>query len=57
MPSFFDSETRYEVTKEQLVQAIRDYVGVQDAVVEFDVSNKGQVRGAVVRFKRLEIKG
>lgn len=57
MPAFFDAETKYEVSLEQLVEAIRDYTGFKDGIVEFDVSNKGKVRGATVRVKRLEIKG
>jgi hypothetical protein len=57
MPSFFDAETKYDVTKEQLIEAVRAFTGFKDGIVEFDVSNKGQVRGATVRVKRLEIKG
>lgn len=57
MPSFFDAETKYDLTKEQLIEAVRQFTGFKDGVVEFDVSNRGQLRGATVRVRRLEIKG
>lgn len=58
MPAFFDSEVKYDITLEQLVEAVRQYTGFKDGIVEFDVANKtGKVRGATIRVKRLEIKG
>lgn len=57
VPAFFDAETRYEISKEQLIEAVRQYTGFKDGIVDFDVSNKGQVRGATIRVQRLEIKG
>lgn len=56
-PAFFDAETKYDLTKEQLIEAVRQYTGFKDGIVEFDVSKSGQVRGALIRVKRLEIKG
>lgn len=56
-PTFFDTKVEYELTKEQIIEALRNYTGLKDGVVSFDVSPKGQVRGATVKALRLEIKG
>lgn len=57
MPAFFDTKVEYELTKEQLIEAVRQYTGLPDGFVTFDVAGKGTVRGATVRAQRLEIKG
>ena len=55
-PSIYDVELKVDLTKEQIVQAILKHVGYQDAVVEFDISPKGNVRGATVKVRRSEIR-
>lgn len=57
-PVFFETQNSYDLTLEQLIEAVRQYAGVPDAIVTFDVAHKtGKVRGATVKFLRLEIKG
>lgn len=58
VPAFFDARTSYDLTLEQVQEALRQYTGLADGVVEFDVAAKtGKVRGATVRVVRIEIKG
>lgn len=57
MPAFFDAEIKYEISLEDLIQAVKTHTGFQDGVVDFDVSKSGRVRGATIRVKRTEIKG
>lgn len=57
MPAFFDAKLEYELTPEQIVEALRQYTGLADGMVSFDVSPKGKLRGATVRAMRTEIKG
>ena len=53
----FSAEVKYEFTKAELEEVLRKHAGLQDGVVEWDVSNKGQVRGASIKVRRIEIKG
>lgn len=55
--SVFSAEVKYEFTKADLEQIIRDHAGLSDGVIEWDVSNRGQVRGATIKVRRVEIKG
>lgn len=53
----FSAEVKYDLTKEQIEDALRVHAGMPDGVVEWDISNKGKVRGATVKVIRVEIKG
>jgi putative lipoic acid-binding regulatory protein len=53
----FSAEVKYELSKEQIEDLIRAHAGFQDGVVEWDVSNKGKVRGVTVKVQRTEIRG
>ena len=57
IPSFFDATISYDITLEDLIQAVRTHTGFPDGQVEFDVSKSGKVRGATIKVKRTEIKG
>lgn len=48
-------EVKMDYTRDQIIKMIKDSVGYHDAIVDFDVSPKGQVRGATVRIKRRQI--
>ena len=56
-PQAFSAEVKYDLTKEQIEDALRVHAGMPDGVVEWDISNKGKVRGATVKVIRVEIKG
>ena len=55
--AIFNAEVKYEFDKKELIEIIRNHVGFPDGVVEFDISNKGQLRGASIRVLRSEIQG
>lgn len=52
---FIDVEVKFDYTKEQIIEMIKAQTGYDDAVVDFDVSPKGQVRGVTIRIKRRQI--
>lgn len=56
-PSAFSAEVKYELTREELEDMIRKQSGLADGVVEWDISNRGKVRGATIKVQRTEIKG
>lgn len=55
-PNIYDVMVSIDLTKEQIIAAIRKDLGYADAEVDFDVSPKGNVRGATVKIRRSEIK-
>lgn len=55
-PQIYDVEIKVELSKEDLQKAIAQFVGYAGATVEFDVSPKGNVRGATVKVRRSEIR-
>lgn len=57
VPSVFSAEVKYDLTREELEEMIKHHCGLQDGMVEWDVSNTGKVRGASVKVQRTEIKG
>jgi hypothetical protein len=56
-PTFFETKMDYELTKEQVIEALRQYTGLEDGLVTFDITPRRQLRGATVKVNRLEIKG
>lgn len=56
-PAAFSAEVKYELSKEQIEDLLRAHCGLADGVVEWDVSNKGKVRGVTIRVQRTEIRG
>lgn len=57
VPAAFSAEVKYELTREQLEELIKAHAGLADGVVEWDISNKGKVRGVTIRVMRTEIRG
>lgn len=55
--SVFSAEVKYEFSKAELEEMVRNHAGLDDGVVEWDVSNTGKVRGATIKVQRVEIKG
>lgn len=55
--SVFSAEVKYDFTRLELEKIIKEHAGLPDGVVEWDVSNRGQVRGASIKVRRVEIKG
>lgn len=53
----FSAEVKYEFTKQELEDMIRKHTGFADGQVEWDVSNKGKVRGATIKVIRTELRG
>lgn len=53
----FSAEVKYELTKEQIEDVLRTHAGLADGVVEWDISNKGKVRGVSIKVQRVEIRG
>lgn len=53
----FSAEVKYDFNREQLEEIIRAHAGLADGAVEWDISNRGQVRGASIKVRRVEIKG
>ena len=53
----YQAEVKYELTREELEDMIRKQSGLADGVVEWDISNRGKVRGATIKVQRVEIKG
>ncbi len=56
-PQAFSAEVKYELSKDQIEDALRVHAGMPDGIVEWDISNRGKVRGATVKVIRTEIKG
>ena len=56
-PSAFSAEVKYELTREEIEELIRTHTGLADGAVEWDISNRGKVRGATIKVSRTEIKG
>lgn len=56
-PSAFSAEVKYELTKEEIEELIKVHTGLADGIVEWDISNRGKVRGATIKVQRTEIKG
>lgn len=55
--SAFSAEVKYELSKEQIEDVLRAHAGLADGVVEWDISNKGKVRGVSIKVHRTEIRG
>lgn len=53
----FSAEVKYDFNRAELEEIIREHANLPDGVVEWDISNRGQVRGASVKARRVEIKG
>lgn len=56
-PVAFQAEVKYELTREEIEEMIRKQCGLADGVIEWDISNRGKVRGATIKVQRVEIKG
>jgi len=56
-PPIFNAEVKYDFNRNEVEQMIRDHAGLPDGVVEWDISNRGQVRGVSIKARRVEIKG
>ena len=55
--SVFSAEVKYDFDKKELEDIIRKHANLLDGQVEWDISNKGQIRGASIKVRRVEIKG
>ena len=55
--SVFSAEVKYEFTREELEEMIKKHSGLADGTIEWDISNRGKVRGASIKVQRVEIKG
>lgn len=53
----FSAEVKYEMTREQIEDLLRSHAGLSDGVVEWDISNRGKVRGVTIKVNRVEIRG
>lgn len=54
--NIYGVEVKIEVTREQIVEAIKKQFGYADARVDFDITPKRQLRGATLSIIRNEIK-
>lgn len=57
VPSVFSAEVKYDLTREEIEEIIRTHCGLEDGLIDWDVSNTGKVRGVSVKVQRTEIKG
>lgn len=53
----FSAEVKYDLTKEQIEDILRAHAGLADGIVEWDISNKGKIRGVSIKVQRVEIRG
>ena len=55
--SVFSAEVKYDFDRKELEEMIRKHANLPDGQVEWDISNRGQIRGASIKVRRVEIKG
>ena len=53
----FSAQVKYDFTRQELEDIIRKHTGFQDGQIEWDISNKGTLRGATIKVIRTEIQG
>ena len=56
-PKAFSAQVKYDFTKQELEDIIRKHTGFPDGQIEWDISNKGTLRGATIKVIRTEIQG
>lgn len=56
-PTVLVAEAKYEVSREEIEKMLLEKFKFPAGSVEWDVSNKGTVRGVIVKFIRTEIQG
>lgn len=56
-PLMMDAITSYDLTRAEIEEILKTHLNYTDAVISWDVSNRGQVRGASIKVRRVEIQG
>lgn len=56
-PTILTAEAKYEISREEIEKILLEKFNFPNGSVEWDVSNKGTVRGVIVKFIRTEIQG
>lgn len=56
-PAILSAEVKYEFTRQEIEEMIKVYANLDDGVIEWDITSRGQVRGATIKVRRTEIKG